>query len=53
MARKIEVKVLAHHGIKRDVGGPVLAGGGAGGGAGATVHTLTPQPKPVSEKRGR
>jgi recombination protein RecA len=52
VARKIEAKVLAHHGIKRDVGGPVLAGS-AGGGTGATVHTLTPQPKPVSEKRGR
>jgi len=50
VARKIEAKVLAHHGIKRDVGGPVLAGGGS---AGATVHTLTPQPKPLSEKRGR
>jgi len=51
VARKIETKVLAHHGIKRDVGGPVLAGGAPT--VGATVHTLTPQPKPVSEKRGR
>ena len=51
VARKIEMKVLAHHGIKRDVGGPVLAGGAPT--VGATVHTLTPQPKPVSEKRGR
>ena len=35
-------------------GGPALAaGGGAGAGGGATVHTLTPQPKPVSEKKGR
>ncbi len=33
VARKIETKVLAHHGIKRDVGGPALAGG-AGGGVG-------------------
>ena len=45
------MKVLAHHGIKRDVGGPALAGGAPS--VGATVHTLTPQPKPVSEKRGR
>jgi len=52
VARKIEMKVLAHHGIKRDVGGPALAGGAATT-VGATVHTLTPQPKPVSEKRGR
>ncbi|HEY4393328.1 MAG TPA: recombinase RecA [Polyangia bacterium] len=50
VANKIEAKVLAHHGIRRDVGGPALPGGGSGG---ATVHTLTPQPKPVSEKRGR
>ena len=27
--------------------------GGASGGAGATVHTLNPQPKPASEKKGR
>ena len=52
VARKIEAKVLAHHGIKRDTGGTALAGGG-GRGAGATVHAFTPQPKPVSEKRGR
>jgi recombination protein RecA len=54
VARKIEAKILAHHAIKRDVGGPVLAANGAAGGsasAGATVHTLTPQPKPVSDKK--
>jgi recombination protein RecA len=55
VARKIEAKVLAHHKIARDVGTPALVAGAAGAGAsaGATVHTLTPQPKPVSEKRGR
>jgi recombination protein RecA len=55
VARKIEAKVLAHHKIARDVGTPALVAGAAGSGAsaGATVHTLTPQPKPVSEKRGR
>jgi recombination protein RecA len=55
VARKIEAKVLAHHKIARDVGTPALVAGAAGTGAstGATVHTLTPQPKPVSEKRGR
>src|SRR5580692_4022453 len=52
VAHTIEAKVLAHHGIKRDVGAPALAAGGTGS-PGATVHTLTPQPKPVSEKRGR
>jgi recombination protein RecA len=56
IAKKIEAKVLAHHGIKRDVGGNALASGGAGNiaaSAGATVHAFSPQPKPVSEKRGR
>jgi recombination protein RecA len=53
MARKIEAKVFAHHGIGRDVAGTALHAGGAGGSSGATVHTLTPQPKPISEKRGR
>jgi recombination protein RecA len=52
VAHKIEAKVLAHHGIKRDVGAPALTASG-GSSPGATVHTLTPQPKPVSEKRGR
>jgi recombination protein RecA len=50
VARKIEAKVLAHHGIGRDVGGPALAGG-ATSSPGATVHTLTPQPKPTSDKK--
>jgi recombination protein RecA len=64
VARKIEAKVLAHHGIRREVGAPALAAGGANGTAaangangaltaGATVHQLSPQPKPVSEKKGR
>jgi recombination protein RecA len=54
VAHKIEAKVLAHHGIvNRDVGGPALAGSGTAASAGATVHTLTPQPKPVSEKKSR
>jgi len=57
VARKIETKVLVHHGIARDRGAPVAAGGEAGApssnGAGATVHAFSPQPKPASEKRGR
>jgi recombination protein RecA len=52
MARRLEVKVLAHHGVKRQAEGGT-AGGVVGGAAGATVHALSPQPKPASEKRGR
>jgi hypothetical protein len=51
VARKIEAKVFAHHGIGRDASGAALHAGGASGNAGATVHTLTPQPKPTSDKK--
>ena len=50
VANKIEVKVLAHHAIKRDVGNPAIA---ATPSHGATVHAFTPQPKPISEKKSR
>jgi len=50
VARKIEVKVLGHHGIARDVGTPAIGGAGSSS-PGATVHTLTPQPKPTSDKK--
>jgi recombination protein RecA len=50
VARKIEAKILAHHTIARDVGGSAPGAAGSAG-AGATVHTLTPQPKPVSDKK--
>jgi recombination protein RecA len=57
VARKIEVKVLTHHGINRDSGTPVAGSVGATGtsavNGGATVHAFSPQPKPASEKRGR
>ena len=61
VAIRIEAKVLTHHGIKRDVGQSGLATLAASGSthgaiaasAGATVHAFSPQPKPVSEKRGR
>ncbi|HVU49300.1 MAG TPA: recombinase RecA [Polyangia bacterium] len=58
VAKKIEAKVLAHHGIKRDTGGTALGasngnGASSAAAAGATVHAFSPQPKPVSEKRGR
>jgi recombination protein RecA len=50
VARKIEAKVLAHHGIARDVGSVSIGTNGTSGG-GATVHTLSPQPKPASDKK--
>jgi recombination protein RecA len=58
VAKRIEAKVLAHHSIKRDVGHASIPTSGGGSGtiaasAGATVHAFSPQPKPVSEKRGR
>jgi recombination protein RecA len=58
VARKIELKVLTHHGVNRDGAGS-SAGSGTGAvanatnGGGATVHAFSPQPKPASEKRGR
>ena len=48
-ARRLEAKVLAHHGIKRDGMGAAAAAGTSG--SGATVHTLSPQPKPASDKK--
>jgi recombination protein RecA len=53
VAKKIEAKILAHFAIARDLGVPSLGGGAGGAGGGATVHTLNPQPKPASEKKGR
>jgi recombination protein RecA len=59
VARKIELKVLTHHGINRDGAGTSAktADGkeshATNGGGGATVHAFSPQPKPASEKRGR
>ena len=55
VAKKIEAKVLGHFGIARDTGTPSLGGGAHGGaaGGGATVHTLNPQPKPLSDKKSR
>ena len=58
VARKIELKVLTHHGVNRD-GAGTSAGSGASAtangtnGSGATGHAFSPQPKPASEKRGR
>jgi recombination protein RecA len=51
VARKIEGKVLAHHGVRREVGAPSLAAGSTNGHGNA--HAFAPVAKPVSEKRGR
>jgi recombination protein RecA len=47
VARRIEAKVLLHHGVRRDVDAPTQSGGAA------NVTPMMPQPKAVSEKRGR
>jgi recombination protein RecA len=52
VARKIEGKVLLHHSVRREVGPPALAAGGANGGATAQ-HAFAPSPKPFTEKKGR
>jgi recombination protein RecA len=49
VARKIENKVLTHHGVRREVGPPALAAGSTNG----SSHTFAPVAKPVSEKKSR
>ena len=52
MAKKIESKLLAHHGVKREVGPPALSAGPVAGGPAGTVRPMAPQPKAqVSDKR--
>ena len=52
IAKKIESKLLAHHGVKREVGPPALAAGPTGGGSAGTVRPMAPQPKAqVPDKR--
>jgi recombination protein RecA len=51
VARKIESKVLLHHGVRREVGPPALAAGSTNGHGAA--HAFAPQAKPVSEKKSR
>jgi recombination protein RecA len=50
MAKKIESRVLLHHGIRRDVGAPGATNGGSNGNG---HHAFSAQPKPVSEKHSR
>jgi len=51
-AKKIEAKLLAHHGVRREVGPPALAAGPAAGGSAGTVRPMAPQPKAqVPDKR--
>jgi recombination protein RecA len=56
ISRRVEAKVLAHHGVKRDVGAPALATTSSGG----TVHPLTPggarasaSPPPAAQEKRR
>ena len=52
VAKKIESKLLAHHGVKREVGPPTLAAGAVAGGPAGTVRPMVPQPKAqVPDKR--
>jgi recombination protein RecA len=50
VARKIESKVLLHHGVRREVGPPALVAGGTNG---ASHGGPTPVAKPVSERKSR
>jgi recombination protein RecA len=54
IARKVETKVLTHHGVKRDVGVPAVAAASTNGGGAS--HGFTPPPAKVAaapEKRAR
>ena len=52
IAKKIESKLLAHHGVKREVGPAALATGPVAGGSVGTVRPMAPQPKAqVADKR--
>jgi hypothetical protein len=45
VAKKIDAKLLARHGVKREVGSPALAAGPAGAGSAGTARPMAPQPK--------
>ena len=52
MAKKIEAKLLAHHGVKRETGQSPSAAGSANAGVPSAPRAMSPQPKAgVPEKR--
>jgi len=52
VAKKVEAKVLAHHGVKRDPGPPALAAAPVAAGVSGASRPMAPQPKaPAAEKR--
>jgi recombination protein RecA len=52
VTKKIESKLLAHHGVKREVGPSALSAGPVAGGPAGTVRPMAPQPKAqVPDKR--
>jgi recombination protein RecA len=53
IAKKIESKLLAHHGVKRDVGSPAVASGPAGAGPAGTARPMAPQPKAQAPDKRR
>ena len=53
VAKKIEAKLLAHHGVKREVRSPALAAGPAGAGSAGTARPMAPQPKAQSPDKRR
>jgi recombination protein RecA len=53
IAKKIESKLLAHHGVKREVGPPALAAGPAGAGSAGTARPMAPQPKAQAPDKRR
>jgi recombination protein RecA len=53
VAKKIESKLLAHHGVKREVGSSAVAAGPAGAGSAGTVRPMAPQPKAQAPDKRR
>jgi recombination protein RecA len=53
VAKKIESKLLAHHGVKREVGPPALSAGPVAGGPAGTVRPMAPQPKAQATDKRR
>ncbi len=53
VTKKIESKLLAHHGVKREVGPPALSAGPVAGGPAGTVRPMAPQPKAQAPDKRR